>query len=76
MEYRKGATNVAADALSRQAESMEIGALSVVTPEWLDQLQQSYLEELDLVLLLQQWNQGQLSSEKYKLQHGLLYYKG
>ena len=58
VEYRKGATNITEDVLSCQAESMGIHALSTITPKWLNQLQQSYLEELNLILLLQQWNQG------------------
>lgn len=44
IEYKAGAANAAADALSRKGESYELGAFS--GPEWMDM--QEVLQELEV----------------------------
>jgi hypothetical protein len=38
IQYKKGSTNMAADALSRQFDSAAFMAVSLATPAWLDNL--------------------------------------
>jgi hypothetical protein len=45
VQYKKGSENKAADALSRVAHSIEVSAISVSTPVWLQEVANSY--ELD-----------------------------
>ena len=45
IQYKKGVTNAAADALSRVMEEPHILAISLSTPAWLNRLQQGYEDD-------------------------------
>ena len=48
VEYKKGNTNVAVDALSRMGETGELIAISIIDLVWIQELKDSYKEEEDL----------------------------
>lgn len=52
IQYKKGITNAAADALSRVSLEESVLVISVSTPAWLDRLQQGYLEDEEAKALL------------------------
>ena len=43
VEYRKGAENLVADALSRKEEKAELAAISNPVPRWLDTIKEEVL---------------------------------
>jgi hypothetical protein len=45
IEYKKGITNAAADALSRRPPATELMAISIVVPSWLDNLVAGYSDD-------------------------------
>lgn len=52
IQYKKGATNFAADALSRMPEQSELLSISVSSPAWMEKLQQGYEDDVDSKQLL------------------------
>lgn len=75
LEYKKGSSNLVANALSRRDEEVELHVMSLGTPEWIQELQDSYDQEEDLKHLLEDWTAGNLNERHYKLEDGLLYHK-
>jgi len=78
VEYKKGADNRVADALSRREdwdEEITLSLLSVLTPSWTTGLKQQYEEDEDLKQLLSRWHSQELDSQRYSLRDGLLLYK-
>lgn len=61
------------DADSNTAQNQ---AISISNPTWIEELKVAYSEDPFIQELLQQYHQGELDSEKYNFQHGLLFYKG
>jgi transposase InsO family protein len=75
VEYKKGTSNRAADALSRQHGS--IYAISVVQPKWLQDIADSYAADLVTRVLVQQYTiQAPNTTTHHTFQQGILRYKG
>lgn len=74
--YKEGATNKAADALSRRHEDVEFSAIS--TPKWLDWsgLQSEIRADPDLSLVVADFMAGRAVPKHYSYSQGVLYYKG
>ena len=47
IQYKKGISNAAADALSRTPRLHPLVAISISTPDWMEKLQQGYLDDPD-----------------------------
>jgi hypothetical protein len=80
VEYRRGAYNRAADALSRREGWTENGVVSLSimsapTPTWLAEVKSHYQKDEEMQDLLTKWNSGSLDKRKYALRDGLLFYK-
>lgn len=45
IQYKKGITNAAADALSRCHTSSTVLAISTATPTWMEKLQEGYYDD-------------------------------
>ena len=74
--YKKGADNRVADALSRRpAEGLEVLALSVVQPVWMQEIVHSYVGDSKASALLQQLAIAPGTHDCFTLQDGLLHYK-
>lgn len=74
IQYKKGKENVAADALSRKFTLM---AISLVTPKWTEDIEQSYLQDTACKKILE----GLLVSPSHEsdhnsLQGGIIRHKG
>jgi hypothetical protein len=73
--YKKGAENRAADALSRRP-SEECGAMSTVTPIWLDTVTEGYTNDPKAQQLLQELSLTTTNSQGYALIDGVIRHKG
>lgn len=51
--YRKGKTNVVADALSRVPRSIQFQAISIFQTDLLDRIKNNWLEDTSLQILIQ-----------------------
>ena len=76
IQYKKGITNNAADALSRVWEEAPLMAISVSSPSWLDKLQQGYQEHADTKQLLAELSISGENERGFSLQNGIIKYKG
>lgn len=78
LQYKKGLDNKAADVLSRcpQTDPMQICALSVVVPLWLNEVQEGYKTDPATEQLLTQVLLSPDRYPHYTLQQGVLRYKG
>lgn len=78
LQYKKGLDNKAADELSRcpQTDPMQICALSVVVPLWLNEVQEGYKTDPATEQLLTQVLLSPDRYPHYTLQQGVLRYKG
>lgn len=76
IQYKKGSTNLAADALSRQFDSATFMAVSVATPAWLDNLQNGYKDDPTCQQLLTELSINPSNDKGYSLLNGILRYKG
>ena len=75
IQYKKGITNAAADALSRCA-SNEVLAVSECVPSWLQKLTESYSEYPEDKELLKELAVNTNNEKGYSLQDGVIKYKG
>lgn len=78
IQYKAVMLNRAADALSRRAheEESSISALSVCKPAWLEAVRSSYHEDPTTRDLLTRMAVDPASEPEYKLQNGILRFKG
>jgi hypothetical protein len=76
VEYKKGRENKAADALSRVDHSIQANAITVVTPAWVTEVQDSYREDDQCKELLAKLSIDPQAEINYTLNHGILRYKG
>lgn len=76
--YKKGADNRAADALSRceSPEILQLSALSVCVPTWLDEVTAGYVDDPHTRSLMAQVLLKPASFPQYTVQDGVLRYKG
>jgi transposase InsO family protein len=77
IKYKKGITNAAADALSRQQDASPIAAVSAVTPVWMENLQLGYQDDPESKKLLAELSATSVHSntDGYTLVDGLIRYK-
>jgi len=76
IQYKKGTTNQAADALSRCQSTTELMAISQVIPSWLENLQEGYHSDPETMQLLTELAVSSENSKGYSLQNGIIRYKG
>lgn len=76
IQYKKGATKKAADALSRWTPSTEIQAISECIPTWMQKLKQGYEEDDQAKKLLMELAVSPEAHQDYTLKEGVLRYKG
>lgn len=74
--YKKGIENGVADALSRCPTSDTLFSISTITPQWLQDLQDSYTTDPTSTLLLTQLSLGTPADGHYSLKDGLIRYDG
>jgi len=74
--YKKGATNAAADAVSRCPQSGSVLAISTCNPAWQENLIQGYLEDSEAQQLLTELAVLSPNSKGYSLVDGLIRYQG
>jgi hypothetical protein len=76
IQYKKGSTNLAADALSRQLDGESLSAISSATPAWLDNLQNGYQDDPHCQQLLAELSINSSNDKGFSLSNGILRYKG
>lgn len=76
IQYKKGITNAAADALSCHDHQDTLLAISVVVPKWLETLVAGYMEDDQSKALLQELAASGTNDKGYSLDQGVLRYKG
>lgn len=76
IQYKKGTTNTAADALSRVLGNNELLAISMVTPSWLDKLQLGYEDNEEAKQLLTELSLSSPNDRGYSLENGIIKFKG
>jgi hypothetical protein len=74
--YRKGAENLAADALSRVSHLMAIQSRSVVQPAWLQEVINSYITDTDAQRRLTELSISSPDEHGYALQQGINHFQG
>lgn len=73
--YKKGKENVAADALSRVAHLFTLQAISMVKPDWIQEVLHSYTTDPRAQQLLQQLAIPSPDNAGYSLEDGLIRYR-
>jgi hypothetical protein len=73
--YKKGPDNKVADALSRQAESPTLTAISTVTPKWLEIILEGYTQDDQTKQLLSELSLTGSNEKGFTLYDGLIKYK-
>lgn len=76
IQYKKGSTNNAADALSRYPDSSSVMAISVNTPSWLENLQSGYADDAQAQQLLVELSLSSQNDKGFQLVNGIIKYKG
>lgn len=78
IQYKKGSTNAAADALSRCVVDTDkhLMSLSSCTPSWLEKLQEGYQDDPVTKQLLTELSLNASSNSDYSLSQGIIRYKG
>lgn len=76
IQYKKGAHNAAADALSRCDHNNAVQAISECLPTWVQKLQEGYEDDDQARQILMELAVAPDSNPDYKLQNGILRYKG
>lgn len=76
IQYKKGITNVAADALFRYPNHDSVFAISAATPTWLEKLQEAYLDDPAAKSLLSELSLTADNDQGYSLKNGIIYYQG
>jgi hypothetical protein len=72
IQYKKGNSNMAADAFSRQFSDMATIASSTVQPEWLDRLQAGYEDDVQARKLIEDLSVSGSNEKGYTLRDGIL----
>lgn len=75
-QYKKGADNKAADALSRVGHVFALQTVSTAQPVWLQEVLNSYAVDVAAQLLLQKLAVDPQAEPPYSLSNGLIKYKG
>jgi hypothetical protein len=75
IQYKKGAANAAADALSRIPKGNELLAISMATPVWVQRLQQGYDDDSEARQLLSQLSLCAGNDKGYTLVDGIIKHK-
>jgi hypothetical protein len=73
IQYKKGNSNMAADAFSRQFSDMATIASSTVQPEWLDRLQAGYEDDVQARKLIDDLSVSGSNEKGYTLRDGILH---
>jgi hypothetical protein len=76
IQYKKGTSNVAADALSRYDWSQELNAISECVPTWIQRLKEGYDEDPAAKQLLTELAVSSDNQKGYSLQDGVIRYQG
>ena len=69
--HKRGKDNLVADSLSRKGE-VQTYAISIVIPEWLDEIRREYAKDPNTRALMEYQNRG----SKFKWRKDILWYKG
>lgn len=69
VEYKRGATNIATDTLSR------LHSITQLIPTWYVKIQNAYMSDPSLQALVKEFNLGNLDPLLYALKDNMLYYK-
>ena len=72
IQYKKGSSNLAADALSRQFEGMAAVTASTIQPAWLDRLQAGYEDDDQAKKLIEQLSLNGSNEQGFTLRDGIL----
>ncbi|WVZ83700.1 LOW QUALITY PROTEIN: hypothetical protein U9M48_030821 [Paspalum notatum var. saurae] len=75
IEYKKGKENKAADALSRTPLHQSVLPITVITPTWIQEVQNSYITDERCQQLLTKLTVAPSSFPNYTLRNGLIRYK-
>ena len=70
--HKKGKDDIAIDALSRKDEESLSFAVSVVVPEWLNEIQSEYAENPETSAIIN----NPVQDTKYEWRNAVLWYKG
>jgi hypothetical protein len=73
VQYKKGAENKVADALSRVAHCIELSAISTSTPIWIQEVINSYELDTHAQELLKEFAIQSPNTQGFSLQNGLIY---
>ena len=76
INYKKGSTNNAADALSRLPDPMIVSTLSSCTPLWQENLIQGYQDDEEAKQLLTELTLSSPNSKGFSLHNGLIRFHG
>ena len=76
IQYRKGKENIAADALSRCHEEGSLAAVTVVTPQWYEEVISSYVGDQRITTLMEKLTVREEEVEGYTLKKGILRFQG
>ena len=72
--YKQGATNSAADALSRNPDptALPVCSISTSTPSWMDRLQEAYLSDPETQQMLVELSLSSPNDKGFSLQDGII----
>ena len=70
--HKKGKDNVVADALSRKDEETTLLAVSIVVPEWLNEIRSEYAKDPDMLAIINNLP----GNSKFEWKNDILWYKG
>lgn len=76
IQYKKGSTNAAADALSRTPDRLSIHAVSQGLPAWLEKLQLGYQDDAETKQLLAELSLQSPNDKGYSLSNGIIKFRG
>lgn len=74
--YKQGATNQAADALSRCSHVSSISPISALYAEWMDRIKVGYQDDFQAVKLLTELKEGAVTSSGFSLHEGIIRLNG
>jgi len=76
IQYKKGISNKAADALSRVSDTSEVMPISQVVPSWMEKLQEGYQEAPEAKQLLTELAITNTNAKGFSLDAGIIRFKG
>lgn len=76
IQYKKGTSNTAADALSRAPDSCAVISTTTAQTAWLDRLHDGYEDDSEARTLVQELSLSGTNDKGYTLQDGVIRYKG